>query len=74
MSNVKASQGFGRSKLGPIAGGVFLIGCCVVGPLLIGAACVSAIGMVGELAVIGAVLAISAFALWRVRAGRKNCC
>lgn len=73
MSNFKVIQDPGRSKLGPIAGSALLIGCCVVGPLLIGAACVSAIGIVSELAVVGAVLAISAFALWRVRVSRRCC-
>ncbi|MDX6603158.1 MAG: hypothetical protein QOF13_2360 [Solirubrobacterales bacterium] len=73
MRNLKLTQDPQRSRLGVFAGGALLLGCCVVGPLLIGAACVLSIGMVGELAVVGALLAIVAFALWRGRVSR-NCC
>jgi hypothetical protein len=73
MKNLKLGQDPERSRFGIFAGSVLLLGCCVVGPLLIGAACVLSIGMVGELAVAGALLAIVAFAFWRARVSR-NCC
>jgi hypothetical protein len=72
MRNHRLVQDSGRSRFGMFAGGALLFLCCAVGPLLIGAACVGSIGLVGELAVVGLV-AISAFALWRVRVSRKCC-
>ena len=72
MRKLKLIQDSERSRLGIVAGGALLFVCCVVGPLLIGAACVLSIGMFGELAVV-ALVALVAFALWRLRASR-NCC
>jgi hypothetical protein len=72
MRNIRLVQDSERSKLGIFAGGALLIVCCLVAPLLIGAACVLSIGMVGELAVV-ALVAIVALALWRIRASRKCC-
>jgi hypothetical protein len=73
MSNLKLIQDPGRSKLGVFAGSALVIGCCVVGPLLVGAACVLSIGVVGEFALVGALLATLAFALWRNRVSRSCC-
>jgi hypothetical protein len=73
MRSLKLVEGPGRSKLGVFAGSALLVACCVAGPLLIGAACVLSVGVAGELAVAGTVLAIVALALWRVRVAR-NCC
>ncbi|HEY0391430.1 MAG TPA: hypothetical protein VGC63_06965 [Solirubrobacterales bacterium] len=73
MKDLKLNQGSGGSKLGVFAGSALLISCCVAAPLLIGAACVISIGLLGELAVVGALLAIAAFALWRARAARSCC-
>jgi hypothetical protein len=72
MINLKLVQDSGRSKFGIFAGGVLLFICCAVGPLLIGAACVLSIGMVGELAVV-ALVATVALALWRIRVSRRCC-
>jgi hypothetical protein len=72
MTRLKLVQDSGRSRFGIFAGGALLFLCCAVGPLLIGVACVVSIGLVGELAVV-ALVAISAFALWRARAARKCC-
>jgi hypothetical protein len=60
------------SKFGAIAGGTFLIACCIAGPLLIGAACVLALGAAVELAAVAAVLAIWAVVLWRRKAARRT--
>ncbi len=47
------------SKLGVLASAVVLLGCCLVVPLLVGAACALALGLVGELAAgVVAVLAL----------------
>jgi len=73
MRNLKLIQDPGRSRFGVFAGGAFLLLCCVVAPLLVGAACLLSIGVIGELAVVGALLAILAFALWRAKVAR-NCC
>jgi hypothetical protein len=72
MRDIRLVQDSERSKLGIFAGGAFLVVCCVIAPLLIGAACVLSIGMVGELAVV-ALVAIVALALWHARASRKCC-
>jgi uncharacterized Tic20 family protein len=56
-----------------LTGAAFLVACCVVGPLLIGAACVLAVGVVGEVAVVAAVLALVVLALRR-RAASGRCC
>lgn len=73
MRNLRSIQGSERSRLGMFAGGALLFICCAVGPLLIGVACALSIGVLGELAVV-ALVAIVAFALWRIRASRQSCC
>jgi hypothetical protein len=73
MGNLRLIQDSARSKLGVFAGGALLLLCCVVGPLLIGVACVLSVGMLGELAIV-ALVALVAFALWRTRVSSRNCC
>lgn len=73
MENLELTQEPGRSKRGVFAGGALLIGCCVIAPLLIGAACAFSIGVFGELAIVAGALAIVGLALRRRRASRSCC-
>lgn len=73
MRSLNLSQQPVRGKLGMLTGAAFLVACCVVGPLLIGVACVLAVGVVAELAAVAAVLALVALALRR-RAASRRCC
>lgn len=73
MRSLNLRQQPHRGKIGMFTGAAFLIACCVVGPLLVGAACVFAVGVVGELAVVAAVLALVVLALRRRAASRKCC-
>jgi hypothetical protein len=62
-----------RSTIGAILASTLMIGCCIVGPLLIGAACVLALGVVGEIATALAVATIWGLALRRTKASRNGC-
>lgn len=73
MRSLNLGQQPVRGKLGVLTGAAALVACCVVGPLLIGAACVLAVGVVGELAVVAVVLALVALVLRR-RAASRRCC
>jgi hypothetical protein len=55
------------------AAGAFLIACCVLGPLLIGAACVASVGLAVEGLLIGGGIALWAALVLRARHSRRCC-
>jgi hypothetical protein len=61
-----------RPTLRVLAGGAFLVACCLVGPLLVGVACVFALGVFGELAAVAVLLATWAVVLQRRRTSRGH--
>jgi hypothetical protein len=53
--------------------GLLLVGCCLLVPLVIGAACVIAVGLLAELALIAGAVVLVIFALQRHRSSRCGC-
>jgi hypothetical protein len=61
-----------RSTIGAVVAGGPMIGCCIVGSLPIGAACVLALSAVSEVAAALVVATIWGLALWRRKASRMD--
>jgi len=72
MSRPGEAKSSRRPALAALGAGLALIVCCVLAPLLIGAAWILALGPLVEALLIGAAVIVGAVALRRHRANR--CC